>query len=356
MDDAKSSDGLFYSVLLDPQETKLHRIPDKISAGDSGYRKGDAFDRMGEGEAFRIPPAHVVETAFRHRGWMPDRTRVRKAMAQAGIPVARLERFDACGSDCVVEVAEDGSGYRLRANYCHDRWCVPCNRARARELTGELLRMIDGKPVAFTTLTQRDYGETLPVLLKRINESFAGLRRTKLWTEKVTGGAACIQITRGKRKDHWHVHVHILHDGGAFDWNDLSTEWENQTGNSWVVDSQDVQDVAERAAYVARYASKGCDRDVVLDPDALIEAIVALRGRRMLSTFGSWRKLGDEGQDEDQRAFRRLGRFVEIVHAARSNEAWAIGVLTALKVRLDRHAAQVKFEDVKYDREDEGKT
>lgn len=121
------------------------------------------------------------------------------------------------------------------------------------------------------------------------------------------------------------------------------------TKDSWVVDSQDVKDIKYAASYVARYASKGCEPDVVRDPEALREAVAALAGARMLATFGEWRGVDIERARDDATEWRSVGRIRNITADAIAGELWAIGILTQLKVTAHLDATGIVFKDIKWD-------
>lgn len=337
--------GLFYTK-LDTQQTKLHEQTLSKTPTEFGWKKGDAFDHSTRGLAYQIQPADPIETAFRHRDWLSDRSRVRKALVGCGRPKTRLDRFDACGADCVVQISGDGKDLRLRANYCGDRWCTPCMRARAAIVKDRLIKLIGKGPCAFTTLTLRRDDLPLADRRNRLLHCFAKLRRTKFWTRQVRAGAYCVQITRGSNGDHWHVHLHCIHTGTRLHKHGLSDAWKSTTRDSWVVDSQDVEDVEKQAAYVARYAAKGCEPDVVQDPEALLEAVASLAGARMLATFGEWRGVDFDRDDQDKTEWRSLGLLRSVAVRAASGEPWAIGVLRGLRVRIEASRSGFSFKSI----------
>lgn len=337
--------GLFFSP-LETQQTKLHRPPS--SAWRLVHRGIDAESDAPPRKPFPhvFGPAHEIETNFRHRGWKLLRSCVRDALVKTGRSRRVIERFDRCGSECHVEVSDDGQRFRLRANYCGSRWCHPCQAARARDVAAKLLSLMTGKETWFTTLTLRRDDKPLEERRDRLLQSFAKLRRQKIWLKNCAAGAYCVQITRGEHGDHWHVHLHCIHTGNGLHKSGLSDAWLDTTGDSWVVDSEKVSNPERQARYVARYASKGCEEDVLLDPIALREAVATLGGSRMLGTFGKWRGVEFESDCEEQSEWRRLGRLRDIAKAAVEKEAWAVGIMTALNVRACASGSSVRFETI----------
>lgn len=219
-------------------------------------------------------------------------------------------------------------------------------RARAKVFAKKLIGLMHGQRCSFTTTTLRDDGKSLIERERRLSESFSKLMRQKFFKDNATGGACCLQITRGRHKDHWHIHLHILHVGKPFKTAELSSAWKAITGDSYIVHSRWVADATEDASYVARYATKGCEHDVLEDFEALLEAVVSLRGKRMLRTFGEWWGRGLDDECDDQTEWRRVGRLDHIASRARAGEAWAIGVFTSLGVKVSTSGTQLLFEDL----------
>jgi hypothetical protein len=141
--------------------------------------------------------------------------------------------------------------------------------------------------------------------LDRLQSSLVSLRKTRLWKERVTGGAAFLEVKRSSRSANWHVHYHLLVTGRYIPHADLKHTWHNITGDSFVVDIRPGGGLTAVSRYVTKYASKPITADVLRDPDLLDEAIVALQGRRLCQTFGALRgvKLTDTGES---------GEWVEI--------------------------------------------
>lgn len=118
----------------------------------------------------------------------------------------------------------------------------------------------------------------------------------------------------------WHVHCHIIAEGDYLPSSELSREWHAVTGDSPVVDVRDVADVKTAAGYVAKYGSKPCDPSVIYEPKRLIEAIEALKGVRMATTFGEWRgkRLSQSSDDTDNVGWEEIGTL----HNIMSSELW----------------------------------
>lgn len=337
--------GLFFSSLVKQQ-----------TSPELNHENGTPIERLTADDIRRVGPqaasgrgpvyASQPEIAFRHRHWHDDRLRVRKALLVSNHSRARVERFDNCGGECVVEVSADGSRHRLRATYCGDRWCQPCMAARAKKVSAQLVGWMHGKKLAFDCYTLRADGKSLKERLDHLLASFVRLRTCGWWKRNVQGGAATVQITRGRKKRHWHVHLHVIRTGPVWDRASQTAAWRKASKTSFIVDSEEVYSEQEAADYLARYASRGCERDVILSPSALVEAVVSLRGRRMLIPFGDWKRVEDRDEDEVKVEWKRVERFDRITDAARRGEAWALGVFASLKVKPRFDGVRVHFEDL----------
>lgn len=280
--------------------------------------------------AWVIPPPTAAETAFRHSGWRADRDRVRQALRAANVPLGRLERFEQCGADCCIEYSKTAGRHRVRSFHCGDRACGPCGRARALKIKRNLLRWCKGQRVRFVTLTRRPSVEPLAKIIGSLVSQFAQLRRSEFWRRAVKAGAYTVEIKRGSGSGAWHVHVHCLCVGSFLDQRELSRLWAAVTGGSKIVDVREVQDHDKGVGYVAKYAAKGFDRGVVQDRDSLIECLLAVRGRRLLGTFGAWRGLRIERDAENVTDWAPVARFDACWQAASRGESWAVGIFRSL--------------------------
>lgn len=245
---------------------------------------------------FRSEPATLEEESFRHGSWQPRRRIVFEALQRCGKSTGRLDRFAECGSGLWVGVCSESDEVKLQSNCCHDRWCVPCQATRAAILAEQIELALYMKTARFITLTLKHSPTPLSDQLDRLYASFVRLRHRSFWKEHVDGGCAVCELKLG-RDGLWHVHLHLLLEGKYLDQRTLSREWHGVTGDSSIVDVRIVRDGAIGARYVSKYATKPACSEVYDDQDKLDEMILALGGRRLVMTFGTWRGLqlhGDE--------------------------------------------------------------
>lgn len=229
---------------------------------------------------------------FRHSGWSRSRALVRASLVRVRVSDRRIDRFDRCGSDAWVLEARDTPGlYAVASNHCRDRFCQPCAAERANRIARNLREALGQHPLRFVTLTLRTAGEPLAESLDRLYRSFGRLRRTKLWRTTVDGGAACLEIKWQVESQRWHPHLHLLVTGKYLPQKALSAAWLRASGDSYIVDVRLVRNADSVSSYVAKYATKPLNSSFIAIPNRLDEAVLALRGRRMVLTFGAWSRL-----------------------------------------------------------------
>jgi len=252
--------------------------------GLDGVSDPSADDGMDETEDVGI--------IFRHSGWMPRRTCVERAIGGLDNAQNRLTRFQNCGRNCWVLRSLDEPGvYRISCDRCKDRFCGPCSQERARRVASCVGEYAKGKELRLITLTLRKSARSLSDDVDFLYKSFTRLRRRKLWKRGQHGGVYFVEIKRRRGDDGWHVHLHILSEGAYLSKSLLSKTWLEITGDSFIVDIKFCRSGEDAARYVAKYASKGVHGSCYHDADVLREAILAIKGRRLVGKYGTWKEL-----------------------------------------------------------------
>lgn len=254
-------------------------------------------------------------------------------MTHAGFTAARLDRFDNCGADATVWVHEESGDYKLRASYCHDRWCQPCARARALQIADNVREKIEGEHYLHIVLTLKHRASPLADQVDRLFRSFKKLRATATWSNAVDGGAAFLQTHVSKNDGLWHVHFHIIGRGRWLENEQLRREWLRITTDSHDVDVSQVHGAAGAAREVSRYASKPVDGFTINDADSLAEIMRAVQGRHLCFTFGRWRghRLTARRIPTDSASWRPAGFLSEYIKSAARGNPLAAIVLAALQ-------------------------
>ena len=277
---------------LDPEERNV-RLP---AVDRSGILTDSVAEPTDDPNLADRAPRHVPnsrlmsDTAFRHSGWQHNRSLVRSALQRRDVPKARLERWDNCGSNAwVVRDVEDRSRLAVVASYCHDRFCRPCANQRSRTIVGNLLPLLSKKPHRFITLTLKSGNLTLTEMVDKLYRCFRRLRSSKLCKRRLRGGVAFLELKWVKVTEHWHPHLHVICEGTFIPQDQLAAAWKKVTGDSYIVDIRFVADRNQVAKYVTKYASKPLSGTFLNRPEQLDDAINVLQGRRLFTTFGTWR-------------------------------------------------------------------
>jgi hypothetical protein len=236
----------------------------------------------------------------------------------------RIDRFNACGGRCHLQRTAEGDDIRVVAHYCHDRWCVPCQRLRALTIQQHLADLCKKTLPRFLTLTLRHSNTPLRDQLDRLYRSFEALRRRIAWGTHVRAGVAFTEIKISERDGLWHPHLHVLIVGSWWDVRTISKEWHAVTGDSSIVDLRAAKNIDHLCGYVTKYVTKTADSSVFRDPIKLAEAVTALHGRRMCIPFGAWLHAHLTDAPPSDRKWVTIGPLDDILFAARQGEAWAV--------------------------------
>ena len=191
-----------------------------------------------------------------------------------------------------VQVSDqDPPEFRISSENCRDRWCRPCQRERSRIIAANIIEHLDSRPSRLITLTIRTEGLTLRQGVAKLYTSFQKLRQTTFWKTRVTGGCATCEIKRTQDGLRWHPHLHLLVEGEYVPAGWLSKHWHKICGDSFIVHVTLADTATTAARYITKYLSKPVPSEIVRHHANLVEAIKALTGRRMVSTFGNWQGL-----------------------------------------------------------------
>lgn len=294
-------------------------------------------------EAFSFSDPLTPSARFRHSGWLPRRVATIRAFQQADLPAARLQRLAGCGS--VAWVLRDPAHpdrIKLATNRCHDRHCEPCaadkRRVVARNLQRALTESFASRSprskvplLRFITLTLKSVDVPLKDQIDRIYTSWRRLRNRRSIKPLITGGLAFLELTISPQTGLWHPHLHIIVQGAYLPKDLLRKEWHVITGDSYIVDVRAIRSPAEAASYVAKYAAKAIGRRVWSNPDAFLEAVAALVGRRTFNTFGTWTDLDLSKPPTDETDWEVLYPLDTLLSRVRERDPDALAIFRALE-------------------------
>lgn len=286
---------------------------------------------------FRQPIAEPDELEFRHMNWSAQRQTVRGALTSCGTSERAIERFDNCGAECLVEWSDELQRYRLRASYCRNRHCRPCQKAKASLVAANLKSKLaagakqDGDRFRFITLTLRHTDKPLRDQIKNLYRHFALLRKTKLWTQSQRGGTFQLEVSLNDRGE-WHPHLHIIAEGDFIKQDKLANHWMQITGGSFKVDVRAIKSGNDAAAYVAKYICKGVADNVWADRSKAQEWVTSTRGLRTCATFGTWRsfKLLSHDPCTEAKDWKPVALLSQICRQARAGSLADLNMLAVL--------------------------
>lgn len=310
------------AAFLDPPETSVPCLPDH------------AWLPMPEPPVrFQAPLTRTIlpAVAFRHSGWARDRQRVYNALERTLQSASRLDAFAHCGSrSYVYQTLDDPPEYRVAGSACHDRFCMPCTRERGQTVAANINTRLEQQRARFVTLTLRTDGLDCAGGMLKLQHAFRRLLRTRLWLDRVDGGAAFLEVKWNADSSRWHPHIHAIVQGRFIPHDQLARAWKRITGDSHIVRIQLVASPAEVVRYVTTYASK-CLRTADFPTDAVLqEAINVLHRTRLCRTFGTWRGLR-LAEPDPSTTWVVVAPLADLLRRAVTGDLHARGILAKLK-------------------------
>jgi hypothetical protein len=246
------------------------------------------------------------------------------------VGIDRIWNFTECGKHAyVVQSPDDPDQYRVTGSTCHDRFCLPCANSRSHTIALNVVDHLAGREARFITLTLHSTTENVKSLLRKISIDFARLRSRALWRRTQVGGVAFIEVKWVPGLSRWNVHLHILSQGRYIPQGKLTKLWKQITRTSIIVDVRFAGDASHVSRYITKYASKPLDPSVLHEPDRLDEAIVAFKGKRLCTTYGSWRgvQLTDSPSES---AWETVDTLSNLINAGLQGDSEAIRILNLI--------------------------
>ncbi len=206
--------------------------------------------------------------------------------------VEQADKLKKCNANVSVLVCGSGHSFNKYVDYrCHLPVCADCQETKSlRELARILpkfLQLLKDNPdliLAFMTLTLRsDKKRGLRGGCGRIKKDFSKLRDRKVWKDCI-GGVGRIENTFNRMLG-WHPHIHnVLLLNEFLPQKDLSAGWHGITGDSMVVDIQQVHDLKVGLIECIKYPFKLSD--VRSFSREQFKEIFELKGERLGVSFG----------------------------------------------------------------------
>ncbi len=317
-----------------PYKRAVERAPDPPER-DPAVLQLDLPER-----AVEIPEGLLITSAtlsgrtpclpFRHTSWAVDRARLLTAFQTTGQPANRVASFRDCGNTFWI-LQDNASPHDIKVvpHRCHDRFCIPCGNERVEDVRKNLSERLTDQPHRFVTLTIKSADEPLTDLLDHLLASFRRLRQAKWWRERVDGGCAFIEVTHNPGRDSWHPHLHIICTGKFLPKRELSKAWHVATVDSCIVKIKLIEDRHHVLNYVTKYVTKPLPKSVRYQPARLAECVTALKGRRLIITFGAWSRWKLTARDTIGN-WTVLGQLHTLSNKAREGDQDAENILTSI--------------------------
>ncbi len=324
--------------------TSVHPPETKCSSSD--FARDTYLPETEDSPSVRdLPPPNAAQH-FRHSGWSITRNRIYRSLIRTDRSLGRRDSFADCGSHAyVMRSITNPTDYRIAGSTCQDRFCTPCATTRSRTISSNVVEFLKGKRARFLTLTTVQGSDGLKPALDSLYKSFATLRKTAFWMKHVTGGVAFLEIKYIASSHRWHPHLHCIIEGKYIPQKVLSSLWFKVTRDSRIVDIRQIKDTRLVARYVTKYASKPLNASYIESDDLLDEAIITLAGRRLATTFGTWRSvlLSDSVSDD---GWEQIASLDDLLYRA------ALGDTEALYIanRLDAAATSRTLSDLEFPR------
>ena len=177
------------------------------------------------------------------------------------------------------------------------RLCPHCSRRRSLILAGRVEEFLVGREgLRYVVLSERNSVD-LAAGTASLWASWGRLRRWVSWKRKVKGCIVALEVTRNLQEGTWHPHLNVLFEGEYFPQEELKQAWIKATegrGSQVYIKAADVGTVRELIKYVTKVA------DLLGDPAALDEFLTAVKGARLVRTYGTFRgiSVADEESPE----------------------------------------------------------
>ncbi len=179
--------------------------------------------------------------------------------------------------------------YRGDGTSCQNPLCAYCQHERAGKIAAAWspILMRFAAPAHLMLSSRRYPGESLDDAGKRVISAFRRMTSRKEFRAHVRGWVASCEVARSAG---WGVHFHVLIDCDWWDVADISRLWHEVTGDSMVVwikrvAAGDTVGLRDAISEVIKYPCKAAD--ILDDPEAVVEYIDWVAGRRMFSAGGS---------------------------------------------------------------------
>lgn len=194
-------------------------------------------------------------------------------------------------------------------NSCSVRLCPHCSHRKASMKAMTVQKFLIGREGArYVVLSERN-SKNLAEGIRSLYQAWTSLRRSVCWKEKVKGAIVVLEVTYNKKHRTWHPHLNVLFEGEYFPFELLKQAWikaTNGRGRHVYIKAADTGTAFELIKYTLKVAElkdspMGKVYEILLsDPAALDEFLSAVYGCRLIRTYGTFRKMQADLDDEEE--------------------------------------------------------
>jgi hypothetical protein len=183
-------------------------------------------------------------------------------------------------------------------NSCSSRVCPHCSRHRSLVLGARVEKFLKGRTdgLRYAVLSEANCTDLAMGILS-LWQAWTRLRRWVEWKRMVKGCLVVLEVTRNRDDGTWHPHLNVLMDGEYIPVEQLRQMWVKATrGQGQIVHIQaaDAGTVRELIKYVTKLS------DLLGDPASLDEFLTAIKGQRLMRTYGTFFALKVDDEDKPE--------------------------------------------------------
>lgn len=208
----------------------------------------------------------------------------------------RVPKLSACRQSFRQWHCENGHDFAVPEFSCGERLCPHCAHHRAGVLTKRLQKFLLARDVSrcrYAVLTIKNVDSLAEGREFLMDKAWTSLRRSVFWKQYVEGAMAVFETTFDPEK-RWHPHLNVLMEGDYIPVDALRQAWMKATkGRGEIVWIQAV--TPGTAQELIKYTCK--TTDLIGQPAAVDEFQAAMKGKRLVRTYGTFYALPVEDED-----------------------------------------------------------
>lgn len=209
----------------------------------------------------------------------------------------RVPKLSACRQSFRQWRCQNGHDFAVPEYSCGERLCPHCAHHRAGVLTKRLQKFLLARDVSrcrYAVLTIQNVDSLAEGRGFLFDEAWTSLRRSVFWKQYVVGAMVVFETTFDPAK-RWHPHLNVLMEGDYIPVEALRQAWMKATkGRGEIVWIQAV--TPGTAQELIKYTCK--TTDLIGEPEAVDEFQAAMKGRRLVRTYGTFYGLPVEDEEK----------------------------------------------------------